>query len=81
MIGELEAVSVLEKLKKELGIKKDKELTKLFRVNPNTLSTWKKRNTMDYKQLIAICLKHGISLEKLLNAPKPVKVIALNEYQ
>lgn len=56
---------VLKTLKHKLKIKTDKELSGIFGVKPNTVSSWKTRNTIDYERLIAICRNHNLDLNEL----------------
>lgn len=67
-------VKIIENLKEELGLKKDKELCELFGIKQNTLSTWKKRNTLDYKKIIQLCFEKKIDLETIFYRKKPVQV-------
>ena len=46
---------ILSKLKSHLGFKYDSELADFLDIAPNTLSTWKSRNTLDYDKIIEKC--------------------------
>lgn len=67
-------VKIIENLKEKLGLKKDKELCEFFGIKQNTLSTWKKRNTLDYKKIIQLCFENNIDLESIFYRKKPVQV-------
>ncbi len=56
---------ILERLKALLGLGTDYALADVLRTKANTLSTWKKRNTLDYPAIIALCESRGISLDEL----------------
>ena len=56
---------VLAKLKRLLGIKTDLQLANMFGVKPNTISTWKSRDTMQYSKIILLCKEHKIDLNEL----------------
>ncbi|WP_146746639.1 helix-turn-helix domain-containing protein [Sinomicrobium soli] len=56
---------ILDNLKLELGLKTNKELSDLLEVRANTISTWKKRNSLDYARLIEIGRKYSIDLNRL----------------
>lgn len=56
---------ILKKLKKSLKITSDIQLSEILNVKPNTVSTWKKRNTLDYKLIISICELYEIDLNYL----------------
>lgn len=56
---------VLTKLKVMLGVKSAKELARIFNLKPNTISSWKKRNTMSYSKIIEVCYQNQINLNEL----------------
>lgn len=56
---------ILKKLKKSLKISTDIELSEILNVKPNTISTWKKRNSIDYKLIISICELYEIDLNQI----------------
>jgi hypothetical protein len=59
------AILVLDKLKKTLKISSDKQLSEFLNVKPNTISTWKKRNSLDYSVIISICELYEINLNEI----------------
>lgn len=61
----LDATGVLKKIKKILGVKTDLELSEILGVKPNTISSWKKRNSLQYESLINLCKEHKINLNDL----------------
>jgi len=58
----LQANEVIKRLKQLLGYKNDLELANLLGIKPNTLSSWKVRETLRYDKIIEICKKHKIDL-------------------
>lgn len=66
---------VLTKLKVLLGVKSAKELAAIFDLKPNTISSWKKRNTLCYTKLIEVCNQRNIDLNELFLADYPKKPI------
>lgn len=56
------ANNLIERLKQELSIKKDKELCELLDIKHNTLSTWRKRDSIDFNKVIDICESKGLDL-------------------
>lgn len=56
------ANNLIERLKSELSIKKDKDLCIMLDIKHNTLSTWKKRDTLDFNKILALCEKHNLDL-------------------
>ena len=59
------AILVLNKLKKSLKITSDKQLSEFLNVKPNTISTWKKRDSLDYSIIISICELYEIDLNDI----------------
>ncbi|MEK6449812.1 MULTISPECIES: helix-turn-helix domain-containing protein [Myroides] len=59
------ATTVIKKLKKLLEIKTDLELSDILKVKPNTISSWKKRNSLQYEGIIEICKENRIDLNEL----------------
>jgi len=59
------AILVLDKLKKTLKINTDKQLSEFLNVKPNTISTWKKRNSVDHSVIISICELYEINLNEI----------------
>ena len=46
---------ILSEIKKYLNISKDKDFASFLGIKQNTLSSWKKRNTIDYERIISKC--------------------------
>lgn len=59
------ATTVIRNLKKLLEIKTDLELSEILKVKPNTISSWKKRNSLQYEGIIELCKVHRIDLNEL----------------
>ncbi len=57
---------VLKRLKSHLNVKTDLQLSKILKVKPNTISSWKKRNSMQFESVIDVCEMHNIDLNELL---------------
>jgi len=56
------AIKIIERLKKSLKIRTDIELSEFLNIRPNTISTWKKRNSVDFDSIIAICELYELDL-------------------
>lgn len=56
------AIKIIDRLKDELSIKTDKNLCKILGIRPNTLSTWKKRDTLDFNKIIELCEAKNLDL-------------------
>lgn len=59
------AIKVIDRLKTLLKISTDIELSAFLNVKPNTVSTWKKRNSLDYESIISICELYELDLNKV----------------
>lgn len=65
------AISVIVRLKKALKIKTDIELSEFLNIKPNTISTWKKRDSVDFDSIITICELYELDLNEIfLNKKK-----------
>ncbi|WP_203295725.1 helix-turn-helix domain-containing protein [Luteirhabdus pelagi] len=53
---------IIDRLKKLLNLPSDKALCEVLDIKPNTLSTWKRRETLDFNKVIALCNKHELNL-------------------
>lgn len=56
------ANNIIDRLKEELLIKTDKDLCQIIAIKPNTLSTWKKRDTLDFNKVISLCEERNLDL-------------------
>ncbi|MEK6451147.1 MULTISPECIES: helix-turn-helix domain-containing protein [Myroides] len=59
------SIEVIKKLKELLEIKTDFQLAKLLDVKPNTVSSWKSRESLHFEKIIALCEIHKIDLNTL----------------
>jgi len=65
------AINVIDRLKKALKIKTDIELSEFLNIKPNTISTWKKRDSVDFDSIISICQLYELDLNEIfLNKKK-----------
>ncbi len=55
-------VLILERFKSSLKIKSDTKLAEYLQIKQNTISNWKKRNSLDYALLIEKCKEERIDL-------------------
>lgn len=69
---------VLTKLKIVLGVKSAKELAAIFQIKPNTISSWKKRDSLCYSKLIQVCNQYNIDLNELFLADYSYQMIEKN---
>lgn len=57
--------NIIKKLKQLLGLKTDLELANILHVKPNTVSSWKSRETLQYEKIILLCKENKIDLNDL----------------
>lgn len=63
--GMQSAKGVIKRLKELLKIKTDLELATILGVKPNTISSWKKRNSLQFETIIELCKENNIDLNEL----------------
>ncbi len=56
------ANNLIDRLKQELSLNKDKDLCLLLDIKQNTLSTWRKRDSIDFNKVITLCELRGLDL-------------------
>lgn len=61
----LETNDIIKRLKQLLGLKTDLELANLLEIKPNTLSSWKIRETLRYDKIIEVCKQYKIDLNEV----------------
>jgi len=66
------AINVIDRLKKALKIKTDIELSEFLNIKPNTISTWKKRDSVDFDSIISICELYELDLNEIFLNKKKV---------
>lgn len=66
------AIKIIERLKKSLNIKRDIELSEFLNIRPNTISTWKKRDSVDFASIISICELYELDLNEIFLDKKAV---------
>ncbi|UGU17573.1 helix-turn-helix domain containing protein [Sinomicrobium kalidii] len=64
---------VLQRLKDRLGVQTNVELSDILDIKPNTLSTWKKRETLDYRRILTVCHTYRLDINRLFfnHTPPP----------
>lgn len=87
----LETNDIIKRLKQLLGLKTDLELANLLEIKPNTLSSWKIRETLRYDKIIEVCKQYKIDLNEVFLvhpnsvynidlAHRVVKMISVNNH-
>mgnify|MGYP002784178913 CR=1 FL=1 len=59
------ANNVIEAVKQKLGLRSDNQFVALLGIAQSTLSTWRKRNTLDYPKIIQTCIDFSIDLNEI----------------
>ena len=58
---------LIEKMKKLVGVKLDKELAKYLGKHKSTIAVWRMRNIVPSEVIIEFCKKEGLSLQEFDN--------------
>ncbi|CAM4276879.1 helix-turn-helix domain-containing protein [Flavobacterium terrigena] len=61
------AKNIINRLKKSLKVETDTRLSEILNIKPNTISSWKKRNTLDYSKIIDKCVELNIDLNLIFS--------------
>ncbi|MGO3707876.1 MAG: helix-turn-helix domain-containing protein [Mesonia hippocampi] len=61
------ANKIINNLKERLGLQTDKELALLLNIKPNTLSTWRKRESISYEHVLNLCKKQELDLNDVFD--------------
>ncbi|MBU3014766.1 helix-turn-helix domain containing protein [Poseidonibacter lekithochrous] len=65
---------ILSRLYDKLGFFKDKEFCEKYELKQNTVSTWKKRNSIPYDLIADISQNENISLDYILNGKEEISL-------
>lgn len=65
--------AVLERLSVVLGAKTSQSLADQLGVSPQTVSSWKGRESVPYAQCVEVAERYGVSLDWLLTGEGPVR--------
>ena len=63
---------VLDRLYEKLGISKDIDFCRKYDFKPNTVSTWRKRDSIPYDKIVEISQNANISLDYILSGKEIV---------
>lgn len=69
----LSVASVLERLALVLGTKTGNQLAEALGVSPQTISSWKSRESVPYAQCVDVASEKGVSLDWLLTGEGPMR--------
>lgn len=58
---------ILDKVKYYKGFTTDSDMAKYFGVRQSVVSSWRRRNTIPYKELLYFCKKEGLDIQELLD--------------
>lgn len=61
-----DVTAVLDRLKEHFGVTKDAELARELGTSPQTLSSWRQRNSIPYAMCVDLSMEQGVSLDWLL---------------
>jgi hypothetical protein len=61
----LDANMILDRLKSALEVETDTELAQIFGLQQSSLASWRSRDRLNHRKIIALCNNKGISLDWL----------------
>ncbi len=70
---------ILNRLRTLIHVSNDVELSQILNVKPNTIATWRKRDTLNYKTIIALCEHRKIDLNLVFFDEKSAISVSKNE--
>jgi len=74
------ATEILDEIRTLKGLGSDAALGELFGVKQSTVASWRGRNSIPYEEIIAFCVKEGISIDGLFTSKaKPAAVAEVHE--
>src|SRR5690606_27314989 len=56
---------IIQRIRQGLNINSDKEFCLMLGIKQNTLSTWKKRDTLDFNKIISLCEQNNLDLNEI----------------
>ncbi len=68
------ASEILDEIRRIKGLGSDAALGAVFGVRQTTVSSWRARNSLPYEEIIAFCIREGISTDSLLLVQGPMRV-------
>jgi len=57
---------IIDRIKKYKGFKTDTELANHLKIKPNTVATWRSRNSIPFGKIIAFCESNSVSLDYIV---------------
>lgn len=74
------ASQILDEIRSIRGLKSDAQLGKLLgNISQNTISSWRARNSIPFKKIVAFCHREGQSLDTLVLGDLIPKEIPVNK--
>lgn len=73
------AAEILDEIRRIIRLESDAALGEIFGVRQSTVASWRSRNSLPYEDIIAFCVKEGISTDTLFLKQGPVKISDLQE--
>lgn len=70
---------ILERIKKKLKLKSDREVAEIMGVQQQNITNWKTRNTVPYQEIISLCLVRNINLIYILTGKENKETNNSNE--
>lgn len=68
------ASEILDEIRRMMGLGSDAAVGALFGVKQTTVSSWRARNSLPYDQIIAFCIREGVSTDSLFLVQRPIRI-------
>ena len=73
------AAEIIDEIRRIKGLESDAALGEIFGVRQTTVASWRSRNSLPYEDIIAFCVKEGVSTDKIFLKQGPVKITGLQK--
>lgn len=64
--ADISANAVLDRLKERLPAASDKQLAVLMEAHRDNVQKWRRRNSVPYDKVVAVCVRNGVDLDWIL---------------
>ena len=65
---------IFTRLYEKIGITKDSEFCKRYKIASSTLSSWRNRNSIPFEKILEITQNEGISIDYILKGKEDIKL-------
>lgn len=70
LVAANQTIQIFNKIKQALGINSDKTLAELMQIPVRRMQTWKHRDSIPYREIIALCIQQHLDLNTIFTIEK-----------